>query len=357
MTTNAPGATLAVAVIGYGLGGATFHAPFIHGTVGMRVSAIVTRDPERRARATADYPSARIVDTIDNLWSLVPSIDLVAISSPSGMHYRLAKTVLEHGAHVVVDKPFAATADEARELGRLAAQHGTLAVPFQNRRWDGDFLTAQRLISDGTLGNVHRFESRFDRWRAVPKPRWRDENAAQNVEGILYDIGSHLIDQALILFGPATHVYAEADLRHPDVRVDDDAFVALTHVSGVHSHLYMTTIAAQPSVRMAVWGSRGAYIKYGLDGQEAALIAGSRPGNSGWGEEPAEQWGRVGIGADAVPLRTVTGSYEAFYRGVAQAILHGGPPPVTVDEAIASLTVLEAAKQSAREGRVISLTS
>lgn len=346
-----------VAVVGYGLGGATFHAPFIHAAPDMRVAAIVTRDVERRAKATDDYPLARTVDTVDDLWSLVPRIDLVAVSSPSGTHFGLAKTVLEHGAHVVVDKPFAASASQAREIEAVAAKAGMLAIPFQNRRWDGDFLTVQRLMRDDALGDVHRFESRFDRWRAAPRPRWMAADASRNAEGIVYDIGSHLVDQALVLFGPASSVYAETDRRHPGVRVEDDAFIALTHVSGVRSHLYMTTMAAQPSLRIGVWGSRAAYVKHGLDGQEPALIAGARPGDAGWGEEQPAQWGRMGVGADAKHVRTERGAYERFYSGVADAILRGAEPPVRVSEAVASLTVLEAALQSAREGRPLSLSS
>lgn len=355
MTTYEPGAVLEVAVVGYSLGGATFHAPFINSTPGMRLAAIVTRDPERRAKAQSDYPHVRVVDTVDDLWSLESRIDLVAISSPSGTHFTLAKTVLEHGASVVVDKPFAASVAEAREVADLAVAHGTLAIPFQNRRWDGDFLTVQRLLREGTLGVVHRYESRFDRWRLTQKPRWCVEGAQSRAEGIVYDIGSHLVDQALVLFGPAASVYAEADWRHPDVRVEDDAFIALTHVNGVRSHLYMTSIAAQPSLRMGVWGSRGAYIKHGLDGQEPALIAGVRPGDAGWGEERPELWGAVGLGADARPIRTELGAYERFYAGVADAVLRGAPSPVTVGEAMASLTVIEAALLSAREGRAVAL--
>ena len=341
--------------MGYGLGGATFHAPFIQATPRMRVAAVVTRDAARRASAAAAYPAALIIDTVDDLWTVLPRIDLVAVSSPSGTHVRIAKHVLEHGAHVVVDKPFAASADEAREIEAVAARAGRLAIPFQNRRWDGDFLTVRRLLREGALGDVHRFESRFDRWRAMAKPRWAAPDATLSAEGIVYDIGSHLVDQALLLFGPVDSVYAEADRRHPDVRVEDDGFIALTHRGGVRSHLYMSSRAAQPSLRLGVWGSRAAFVKFGLDGQEAALIAGARPGDRGWGDEPSANWGRLGVGSETQPIRTETGAYERFYAGVAAAILDGAPPPVLTTEAIASLTVLEAALRSAREGRVVVL--
>lgn len=341
--------------MGYGLGGATFHAPFIQATPRMRVAAVVTRDADRRASAAAAYPAALMIDTVDDLWTVLPQIDLVAVSSPSGTHVRIAKAVLEHGAHVVVDKPFAASADEAREIEAVAARTGRLAIPFQNRRWDGDFLTVQRLVREGAFGDVHRFESRFDRWRAVAKPRWAAPDATLSAEGIVYDIGSHLVDQALLLFGPVASVYAEADRRHQDVRVEDDGFIALTHRRGVRSHLYMSVRAAQPSLRLGVWGSRAAFVKFGLDGQEAALIAGARPGDPGWGDDPSANWGRLGVGSDAQPIRTETGAYERFYAGVADAILDGAPPPVLTTEAIASLTVLEAALRSAREGRVVVL--
>jgi scyllo-inositol 2-dehydrogenase (NADP+) len=198
---------------------------------------------------------------------------------------------------------------------------------------------------------VHRFESRFERWRPAPKPGWRELADPEEAGGILYDLGSHLIDQALSLFGPARRVYAELERRRDGAAVDDDAFVALSHHSGVRSHLWMSAVAAQPGPRLRVLGSRGAYVKWGMDVQEEALRGGARPG-AGWGEEPEPRWGTLGADEDVRPVPTEPGDYPAFYRGVAAALREGAPPPVDPADAVAALEVIEAARRSAAEGRV-----
>jgi scyllo-inositol 2-dehydrogenase (NADP+) len=201
---------------------------------------------------------------------------------------------------------------------------------------------------------VHRFESRFERWRPQPRRAWREDGAPAEAGGLLYDLGSHLIDQALVLFGPVATIYAELDRRRPGVVVDDDSFVALTHVSGVRSHLWMSSMAAQAAPRLRVLGSLAAYTKYGLDVQEAALRAGARPG-PGWGEELPEHWGRLGTDEDARPVATEAGNYPEFYRLLERALRDGGAPPVGPEEAVRALEVIEAAQKSAAEGRAISL--
>jgi predicted dehydrogenase len=344
-----------VGLIGFGLGGGSFHAPLIAATPGLSLAAVVTRDAARRREIGRLYPSARVLPSADALWSREPRLDLIVISTPNSTHVPLARAALEAGSHVVVDKPFARTADEAREIGALADRMSRLAIPYQNRRWDGDFLTVQRLLREGRLGDVMRFESRFERWRAAPKPGWCVPDAASCAEGIVYDIGSHLIDQALVLFGPVTAVYAELSRRHPDVRVEDEAFVSLAHGVGVRSHLYMSAAAAQPGARMSVWGTRGAYVKHGLDVQENALRAGAVPGGAGWGVEERDRWGWFGLADERRHEPTEPGAYPAFYAGVERALRTGAPPPVMVAEAMASLTVIEAAFRSARERSVVAL--
>jgi predicted dehydrogenase len=299
------------------------------------------------------YPDARVVDDAAALWSMADALDLVVVTSPNVTHVPYARAALEAGLHVVVDKPFAANAEEARTIGALAERMSRLAVPFQNRRWDGDFLTVQRLLREGTLGSIHRFESRFERLRATAKPGWTQAGAAERCEGIVYDIGSHLIDQALHLFGPVTEVYAELARRHPDVVVEDEAFLSLAHASGVRSHLYMSAAAAQPGARFSVWGSRAAYVKHGLDGQEAALRAGSIPSGAQWGAEPREQWGTVGAGSEVRLQPTEHGAYPAFYAGVERAIRGEAAPPVRVSDAASYLDVITAAHRSARDGGVV----
>ena len=347
--------TLNVGLIGYGLGGATFHAPFISITPGLHLSAVMTSDPARRAAVVERYSHVRLASDLDELLGGTPKLDLISISSPNATHFPLARAALEAGAHVVVDKPFAATVAQAREIEALAARVGRIAIPFQNRRWDGDFLTVQQLMRDGKLGSVHRFESRFERWRPIPKAGWCRPDAAERAEDILYDLGTHLIDQALVLFGPVASVYAELDVRNPEVVTIDDAFIALTHVSGVLTHLYTTTTAGILGARMNVFGSRGAYVKFGLDPQEDILRAGGRPGTPHWGEEPKERWGSLGAGPVSERVPTVPGAYQEFYAGVARATREGAAPPVLISEVAAGLEIIEAANKSSRHKEIVVL--
>jgi scyllo-inositol 2-dehydrogenase (NADP+) len=355
MSASSANHALEVGLVGFGLGGSTFHAPLIAVTPGLHLAAVVTRDGARRQEIARRYPDARVVSKVDELWSGAPRLDLVVISTPNVTHVPLARAALEAGTHVVVDKPFAATADEAREIGALAERVSRLAIPYQNRRWDGDFLTVQRLLREGALGAVMRFESRFERWRAAPKPGWCAPDAAKRVEGIVYDIGSHLIDQALTLFGPVSEVYAELDRRRPEVRVEDEAFISLAHGDGVRSHLYTSASAAQSGPRMSVWGTHAAYVKHGLDIQEDALKGGAIPGGPGWGVEERDRWGLLGMLDQRRHEETERGAYPAFYAGVERAIRGGAEPPVRVSEAIAYLTVIEAVFRSAKERKAVTL--
>jgi scyllo-inositol 2-dehydrogenase (NADP+) len=344
-----------VALIGYGLGGETFHAPLISATPGLVLGAVVTRDAGRVAAVHAAFPSARVLNDTDALWADAASYDLVAIASPNATHEPLALRALDAGLNVVVDKPFAATSAGAQRLLDAANERGLAVVPFQNRRWDGDFLTVRRLIANERLGEVFRFESRMERWRAAPKPRWTTPDAADAAEGIVYDLGTHLVDQALVLFGPASRVYAEADSRNPASRVDDDSFIAITHVNGVRSRLVVSTSTAIPGPRFSVYGSRGTFVKHGVDPQEDSLKAGRRPGNAGWGEDDAAQWGTLHDGTTATKIRTEAGAYETFYAGVARALIEGSGPPVSPAEAVQSLAVIEAALQSAASREVVNM--
>jgi predicted dehydrogenase len=335
-----------VGLIGYGLGGAAFHAPFIAATPGLRLTAIVTRDAERQRTAAREYSGVRIIDDVSQLWDASLGLDLVAISTPNRTHVPLAMSAIAAGMHVVVDKPIAPSSSEARAVAKAARQRGVLIIPFQNRRWDGDFLTLRRLLSDGAVGTPLRFESRFERWRAVPTGGWRERGAPDEAGGLLFDLGSHLIDQALVLFGPVRDVYAHFDRRREGVEADDDTFVALTHASGVRSHLYMSAVAAQAAPRFRLLGRSGAFTKWGLDVQEDALRAGARPGGTDWGTDPEERWGTLGIDGQTQRVPTERGDYSAFYTGVARAIRGEGPAPVDIADAIAMVEVIEAARAS-----------
>ena len=346
---------LRVGIVGYGLAGSTFHAPFVATTPGLRVAAIVTGDAERRERALTEHPGVRVFETPEHLLESASDVDLVVVASPNHTHVPLALAALEAGLHVVVDKPFATTAADGWKLVAAADAAGRVVVPFHNRRWDGDFLTLQRLVAEGTLGDVRRLETRFERWRAAPKPRWVAPDAAERGEGILLDLGTHLVDQALVLFGAVHEVYAELDRRHPDVTVEDDAFLALTHASGVRTHVHVSAVAAHPGPRFRALGDAGAYVKHGLDVQEAALRAGERPGGAEWGREPRERWGTLVTGDVQQPQRTEDGAYGRFYARLVETLRDGAPPPVLPDDAVAGLEILEAARQSAAEHRVVRL--
>jgi predicted dehydrogenase len=350
-----PAAPIPVALLGYGVAGAAFHAPLIAAEPRLRLTAIVTRDEQRRAAAAAAHPEAALLSSADEVWERAGELGLVVVATPNRTHVPLARGALAAGLPVVVDKPLAATADEARALAAEADAAGLLLAVFQNRRWDGDLLTARRLIEAGELGRVLRFESRFERWRPEIKEGWRERADAKEAGGVLYDLGSHLIDQALVLFGPVSDVYAERDARRPGAVVDDDAFVALRHVSGVRSHLWMSAVAAELGPRLRVLGERAAYVKHGLDVQEAALRDGGATDRAGWGEEPEARWGVVGAGEDWRTEPTERGAYPAFYAGVASALLDGAPSPVPLGEVVAALEVLDAARRSAAEGAVVRL--
>ncbi|GGK63122.1 oxidoreductase [Planomonospora parontospora subsp. parontospora] len=342
---------LRVGLIGYGVAGAFFHAPLIAATPGLRLSAVVTGNPERAAEASSRY-GARVVPDAAELWD---SVDLVVVASPNRTHVPLTEAALKAGLPVVVDKPLSATARQARDLIGLARERGRMLTVFQNRRWDGDFLTIERLAAAGEFGTVHRLESRFERWRPVPKGGWRELGGAEEVGGLLYDLGSHLVDQALRLLGPVTSVYAEADVRRSGVASDDDTFVALTHANGARSHLWASAVAPRLGPRFRVLGSRAGYVKHGLDVQEDRLRAGLAPGSPGFGDDPEERWGVLGTDEAGRRIRTEPGDYLGFYRSVVSALREGTPPPVDPEEVVAALTVLEAARRSAAEGVAVAL--
>lgn len=346
---------LRVALVGYGLAGAVFHAPFLAAVPGLRLAAIVARDPARVSAARRDHPGATVLDHADAVWARARDFDLVVVAAPNRAHVPLARAALDAGLAVVVDKPLATAAAAARELVDEAARRRLMLTVFHNRRWDGDFLTVRRLMRGGALGAVWRFESRFERWRPEVGQGWRERSDADEGGGLLLDLGSHLVDQALVLFGPVRDVYAEVDTRRAGAEVDDDVFLALTHLSGVRSHLWMSAAAAQPGPRLRVLGSRAAYVKYGLDVQEDALREGPLVGGAGWGIEPEERWGVLGTDTEATAVPTEAGAYACFYEGVADALRHGAPPPVDPRDAVAGLEILDAARRSSEERRVIHL--
>lgn len=343
-------------MVGYGLAGSVFHAPLIAATPGMRVATVVTANPERHARARHEHPQARVVTSVADLWEAAGEHDLVVVATPNRAHVPVALAALEAGLAVVVDKPVAPTSGQARQLVRTAAERGALLTVFHNRRWDGDMLTVQRLLAEEALGQVTRLESRFERWQPHPAPgAWRLRGDPAEAGGLLFDLGSHLVDQACVLFGRPVRVYAEVQRRRAGVEADDDVFIALEHDGGVRVHLWASAVAAQPGPRFRVLGTRGSYTKEGLDGQEDALRAGVRPGAPGWGREAPDRWGRLVVYGVERRVETATGAYPHFYAAVAEALLTGSPPPVDPDDAVAVIEVLEAARESAHTVSVVDL--
>jgi scyllo-inositol 2-dehydrogenase (NADP+) len=342
---------LRVVLLGYGLAGAVFHAPLIAVTPGLRLTAVVTSDPERADAVRRAFPDATRHAHADEVWRDASRYDLAVVATPNRSHAPLAHAALEAGLAVLVDKPLAVSVAEAEALHAHAQRTGRTLAVFQNRRWDNDYLTLRRLLSENALGEVRRFESRFERWRPAPRAGWRRSGAAGDGGGVLMDLGAHLIDQALQLFGPVHGVHAELRARHADSVVDDDSFVALEHAGGVISHLWMSSVAADAGPRLRVLGSEAAYLKYGLDPQEDALRDGASPIAPGWGTEPesAAGWRVQGERRERVPSER--GDYPGFYRALHATLRDGTAPPVGAQDAIATLRVIEAARQAAGKER------
>ena len=355
--TSAPvRSPLRVGLIGYGLAGRYFHRPLVAAVAGIEVTTVVTADPGRRAEAEAEIPGALVLRRPAELWRRAADHDLVVVATPTATHRALGAAALRRGVAVVMEKPLGPDRRQGAALASLAAERGLGLFPFHNRRWDAEHLTLRRLLGEGALGRVLRYESRFERWRPVASPgAWRE--GPGRGAGVLLDLGVHLVDQALDLFGPAAAVYAEVEARRGGA--DDDVFVAIAHRGGVRSHLWAGALAAAPGPRLRVLGTEGAFVTRFLDGQEAALRSGTAADDPDFGVEPADRWGTLHHGDDdAHPSRAVPserGDWPAFYRQVVAALAAGGAPPVGVDDALAVLEVLDAARRSARQRRVVAL--
>ena len=344
-----------VGILGYGIGGRLFHAPLVAATAGLTPAVIVTANPERAAQVRAEHPGTTIVPTADDLFAQAADLDLIVVSTPNRTHVPLAMRAIEAGKPVVVDKPFAPTVIEAEKLTVAARAAGVGLTVFQNRRWDSDFLTVRRVLDSGRLGTVFRFESRYDRWVPAPKDNWRELGDPAEAGGLLYDLGAHIIDQALQLFGPVAEVYAEVDRRRPGVQVDDDVFVALRHVNGVRSHLWASALAATRNPRFRVLGDQATFTKYGLDVQEPQVKAGMKPGDPGWGIEPEADAGILGVNDDVKTVPTEVGRYQDYYAQVEKALRGEAPYPVDPADAIQTMRVIEAARLAGQEHRIVRL--
>jgi len=300
-------------------------------------------------QALHDIPGTRVVADADTLWGEPDSFDAVIVASGTAAHVRHALAAVAAGKPVIVEKPIAPSADEAQRLAAAASSAGVIVVPFHNRRWDSDLLTLQRLLREGVLGEVLRFESRFDRWR--PESRrdsWRERLASEDGGGVLLDLGVHLVDQALLLWGPVEHVDAEMFSRRGGA--DDDVFIALHHRSGVTSHLAANALAAEPGPRLRVLGRRGAFVVDSVDGQEEALTAGRSAADPDFGVEPEGRWGRFSNGTTIERVPAERGAWIRFFEAFRASVFGEGDPPVALADAVEGLAVLDAARRSAATG-------
>lgn len=329
------------ALIGYGVSGRVFHAPFLEVDPAFSLDVIVTGDAGRAADAATQHPDARVLATVDEMLEAAHDLDLVVIGTPPATHARIATAALDAGLDVVVDKPFTATSDEGRALIEHAQRLGRRITVFQNRRWDGDFQTVRDLVETGRLGAVRRFESRFEWFKPEMRASWKAEASASQGGGILFDLGTHLIDQAVQLFGPVAEARAELAVNRPGGLADDDAFVALRHESGTISHLWMNSLAPQFGPRFHVLGSLSGYTSHGLDGQESALDAGVSPSDDDYGVTPASRWGLFGVEGALQPLPTHRGDYGAFYRALADALREDADLPVDPRDAVSVIEIIE----------------
>lgn len=342
--------SLRVGLIGYGLAGRVFHAPLIHATPNLSLDWIVQRTGNEAAER---YPQAKILRDVQALLEN-RDVELVVVATPNQSHFPIAAQALRAGKHVVVDKPFTITTRDADELISIARQSGRLLSVFQNRRWDGDFLTVQKILKDQQVGELAEFESRFDRFRPALKPgAWREK--ALPGSGILYDLGPHLIDQALMLFGKPHGIYAEI-LRQRQGAQADDSFQLHLQYAAIKVLLKAGSLVCEPSPRFVLYGNAGSFVKFGLDPQEEALKQGGSPTQPNWGADPETNWGTLSR-CDG-PLRrsqypTLAGCYQDYYENVFRAIRGKEELAVTAGQGRDVIFLIELARQSAEQQRVL----
>lgn len=343
-----------VGLIGFGFAGRTFHAPVIRAVAGLRLAAILQRKGDEAANR---YPDVRIARNLEQLLAS-DSIQLVVIATPNTSHFDLARQCLLAGRNVVIDKPFATTYAEAAELLALADKCGRLLSVYQSRRFDGDFKTVRNLIASEVLGRIVLFESHYDRYRLQLRPgAWREQAGAGN--GVFFDLGPHLIDQALTLFRTPEAVSADIRIER-DGAVVDDAFDVTLFYPRLRVLLRGTMLASKPAPHFVIHGTHGSYVKHGLDPQENALKRGETPGGPAWGKEPPEAWGTLTqVEGEKISERTIpteAGDYCGYYENVRDAILGKAALAVTPQGALNVMRVLELAQQSSHERRVIQYT-
>jgi scyllo-inositol 2-dehydrogenase (NADP+) len=357
---NGMAADIGVGVIGFGLATRVFHAPFVSAVPGLRLHAIVERSGNA---AQAAYPNAGVVRSVEELLG-DSAVSLVVVATPNETHYRLARQALLAGKHVVIDKPFAATSAEARDLIEIAVAGSLVLAPFHNRRWDGDFLTVRKLLADGSLGRLVTFESHFDRYRPILREgTWKE--AGGNANGLLMDLGPHLVDQVVALFGMPKTITASVRTDRDNSRIEDAFDIALGY-DGLLAWCRSSMLACDASPRFLLHGTAGSYKKYGLDPQEPAIVAGAkvpRMGEGEWLMEPEAAWGTLTVAPALVDpetlvktvMRTEPGDYRSYYANVRDAILGKSPLAVPSEAGYNVIRLLELARVSSAECNTIAI--
>jgi len=338
-------------LIGFGLGGRAFHAPFLASVPGLRLAAVLQRTGDDAARI---YPGTKVVRTVEELLG-ISSIRLIAISTPNDTHAPLTHACLEAGRDVVLDKPFATTLAEGRELVALAQKTARFLTVYQERRLDGDFLTLEKMISGGELGRVIRFEETFDRCRPAIRDSWKEKPGPGT--GVFCDLGPHLLDHALKLFGPPEMLLADIRAER-DGAPNDDAFdVTFYYASGLRVYLSSMTLAPIPRPHFRVLATKGSYVKQGLDPQEALLRAGKPVGGEDWGVEKEEEWGTLAQfdsgSSTQRKVPTLRGDYRKFYENVRDVLLGKAKPLVTLEEALHVMYALELSVESSAQRKAL----
>ncbi len=347
--------TIHVGLIGFGMAGRLFHAPFITAVAGLNLRKIKANRPESINYAKQHYPDAVVVATEQEIFEDA-TIDLIVIATANPTHYTLAKAALQAGKHVLVDKPFTITSAEADELISLAKEKQKILTVYQNRRWDSDFKTIRKVLDANLLGNIVEYEAHFDRFRIEIKPdTWKEENLPG--AGILYDLGTHLIDQALVLFGEPLEVYADIRTQRQNSKIPDYFEVILCY-STVKVILKAGMLVRETGPHFILHGDKGSFVKYGMDVQEAALKTGSFPTSTpNWGAEPESQWGVLSTEINGVAFRgkiaSETGNYSGVYQNIYKAILGQEELEVKPEQARNTIRIIEIAMQSSREKRSI----
>ena len=345
-----------VGLIGFGLAGQAFHAPVIRGVAGMELACVLERHTNN---AKARYPEVRIARTLDEMLS-DKTLQLIVVSTPNDSHFSYAKACLEADRDVVVDKPFTPTMAEAEQLVALAAKRGRLLTVYHDRRWDGAYLTVKKLIEQGAFGSVAEYEARFDRFRLEAKPgAWR-EVADFPAAGVLWDLGPHLLDGALVLFGEPETITATA-MRQRETSTVDDAFDVIFQYPRLRATLRARIIAYAPSHHLLVHGTQGSFVKYGMDPQEEILRSPNCPDGLDWGKdwglEPSERWGILTrVNGTARMIETERGDYRGFYVNVRDVIEKNAPLEVTPEQFMRTQRALLLSHKSSREQRSVRWT-